>query len=127
MAPIPESAAGGAASQERIKTDPYFNAVKNSTEWLEKVNDKEYSLNIVKYRDEQKKVRTTMKQLEEITKTRKELDVQSLSVDEQKLAGDADKLERRKSWTKNLAKDSYINEAVNVVKDMIHQGTLVKQ
>lgn len=116
-----------AASQERVKNDPYFNAVRNSTEWLEKVNDKEYSLNIAKFRDEQKKVRSTIKQLDEINKTKKELDVQSLAVDEQKLAGDADKLERRKSWTKSLSKDSYINEAVNVVNDMIRQGTMVKQ
>jgi carboxyl-terminal processing protease len=110
-----------------VKADPYFNAVKTSSEWLEKVNDKEYSLNIVKFRDEQKKIRSTMKQLDEISKNRKELSVSILQVDEQKLAGDTDKMDRRKQWTKYLAKDSYLTEAVNVVGDMIKQGNIVKK
>jgi carboxyl-terminal processing protease len=115
------------ASQQRVGADAYFNAVKTSSEWLDKVNDKEYSLNIVKFREEQKKIRATMKQLEEINKNRKELSVNMLQVDEQKLAGDTDKMERRKQWTKNLAKDSYLTEAVNVMGDMIRQGNLVKK
>ena len=41
---------------------------------------------------------------------------------------DKDKGERYKTWLKNLRTDIYINEASNVIKDMIarHQGPAAK-
>jgi len=115
------------ASKDRIKTDPYFTAVKSSSEWLEKINDKEYSLSLAKFRDEQKRVRSTVKQLDTLNKGSKELTVAMLGVDEQKMTGDNDKLDRRKQWTKNLAKDAYLSETVKVVGDMIRLGSVAKK
>ena len=50
-----------------------------------------------------------------------------IPADEKKLSEDNDKLERRKQWIKNLGKDLYLNESVNVMNDMIRQESLVKK
>jgi carboxyl-terminal processing protease len=115
------------ASQERIQANPSFKAIGESIKWLEQANDKEYSLNIKKYREEQKKVRDTFKQIEELNKSQQELSLQILPQDEKRLSADQDKLERRKQWSTNLSKDIYLNETVNVVNDMIRQTALAKK
>jgi carboxyl-terminal processing protease len=114
------------ASLERIKNSPTFNAINESIQWLEKSNDKEYSLNINKYREEQKKIRAVSKRIEELNKQQQELALEMLPDDEKRLSADSSKLERRKAWTKSLTKDIYVNETVQVLNDMIRQSALVK-
>ena len=94
---------------------------------MSKVNDKEYSLNLEKYRAEEKQIKSTLKKIEEINKTNKELQLSMIPNDEKKLSADNDKLERRKSWIKSLSKDIYLNESVNVMNDMIRETALVKK
>ena len=115
------------ASLGRISSNQSFNAIKQSTDWLSKMNDKEYSLNLEKYRAEQKQIKATLKQIDDINKTTPELELAMIPNDEQKLSADNDKLERRKQWMKNLSKDIYLNESVNVMNDMIRQTSLVKK
>jgi carboxyl-terminal processing protease len=114
------------ASLERIKNSATFNAINESIQWLEKSNDKEYSLNINKYREEQKKIRAVSKRIEELNKQQQELALEMLPDDEKRLSADSSKLERRKAWTKSLTKDIYLNETVQVLNDMIRQSALVK-
>lgn len=113
------------ASMERVKASPTFGAINESLVWLQKNNDREYSLNINKFREEQKKVRAVSKKLDELTKQQKELPVSLLPEDEKYLSADNDKLERRKQWLKSLTKDIYLNETVNVMNDMIKQTSAV--
>ncbi|WP_336514036.1 carboxy terminal-processing peptidase [Pollutibacter soli] len=113
------------SSMDRIKASPTFGAINESLAWLEKNNDREYSLNINKFREEQKKVRAVSKKLDELTKQQKELPVSLLPEDEKYLSADNDKLERRKQWLKSLTKDIYLNETVNVMNDMIKQTSAV--
>ena len=115
------------ASLGRISSNQSFNAIKESTSWLSKLNDKEYSLNLEKYRAEQKQIKASLKQIDEINKTLPELELAMIPTDEQKLSADNDKLERRKQWIKNLGKDIYLNESVNVMNDMIRQTSLAKK
>ncbi len=109
------------ASLGRISTNQSFNAIKESTSWLAKINDKEYSLNMEKYRAEQKQIKATIKKVEEINKTAPALELALIPNDEKKLSADNDKLERRKQWIKNLSKDIYLGESVNVMNDMIRE------
>jgi len=115
------------ASLGRISSNQSFNAIKESTNWLSKINDKEYSLKLEKYRAEQKQIKATLKQIDDINKTTPELELAMIPNDEKKLSADNDKLERRKQWMKNLSKDIYLNESVNVMNDMIRQTSLVKK
>ena len=112
------------SSQARVSINPAFNLIKTNTEWLAKENDRVYSLNIDKYRDEKKKVSATYKQLETLNKLPKELTVSALQEDSTKYANDKDKDDRFKAWLKNLRNDLYLDETVNVMNDMVNQHNM---
>lgn len=114
-------------SYDRINENPSFNAIKASSLLLEKANEKVYSLQLSKYREEQKQLRDSFKKIDEASKELKPLQVNMLAVDEKKLSEDNDKMERRKQWINSLSKDIYVKETFNVVTDMISQGLLVMQ
>lgn len=115
------------ASEQRIKENPSFTAIQDYVKLLEKTNSKEYTLNLTKFREEQKLLRENYKQLDELRKNQQELTINMLPQDLKRLESDSDKLERRKQWTKNLSKDIYVNETVNIVNDMIRKSALVKK
>ncbi|HEX8278988.1 MAG TPA: carboxy terminal-processing peptidase [Segetibacter sp.] len=109
-----------AKSTQRIKSNLNFNLIDNNAQWLSKQNDKTYSLNIDKYKEEQKALKATVKQNDSLAKLTNELPFEGLKADEAKYNNvDKDKGERYKNWLKNLKTDAYINEAANVIKDMI--------
>ncbi|MDX2048003.1 MAG: carboxy terminal-processing peptidase [Chitinophagaceae bacterium] len=114
------------ASLERINSNASLSTIRENTSLLAKMNDKEYSLNIDKYRKEQKDIRSAIRKMEGLEKTQNAMDIQMLPQDEKKLAADNDKLERRKAWIKNLSNDVYVNETVNVISDMIRQSLMAK-
>jgi carboxyl-terminal processing protease len=115
------------ASLNRINSSPSFGAIKETTSKLERINDKEYSLNLVKYRAEQKEIKNAIKKMDEVNKNPEEMALALLPADEKRLSADNDKLERRKQWIKSLSKDIYLNESVNIMNDMIAQTTLAKR
>jgi carboxyl-terminal processing protease len=110
----------------RVQSNSSFTAIQEISKLIEKSNDKVYSLNLTKYREDQKNMRDAFKQIDEMNKIQKTLDVSMLGVDEKRLSPDQDKLARRKQWITNLSKDVYINETCQIVSDMIKQGLLVK-
>ena len=114
-------------SLERIAAHPTFNAIKASSVLLEKANEKVYSLQLSKYREEQKQLRDSFKKIDEASKNLKPLQVNMLETDEKRLSADNDKMERRKQWIGALSKDIYVQETSKVVSDMIRQGLLVMQ
>jgi len=114
-------------SLERVSANPVFNAIKESSAWTEKMNQKLYSLNLVKYRAEQKQIRESFKKVDDAGKSISKLQVEMIPTDSTKLSTDQDKFERRKQWISNLSKDIYINESTQVVSDMISQGLLVRK
>ncbi len=113
-------------SSSRVSQDSSFSAVRSVSEMIEKSNQKNYSLKLETYRNEQKQMRATFKHLEESNKGQQGLAIQMLESDEKRLSTDNDKLERRKQWIKNLSRDIYISETCKVVSDVISQITLVK-
>ena len=113
------------ASLNRINSNPSFVQIKKSAEWLAKQNDRVYNLQMNKYLEEQKKIKEAVKQIDSSTKLEKPLDVKPLDEDVKKYAYDTGKSERFNYWLKNLRNDIYLNEAVNVINDMIIQDNLV--
>ncbi len=113
------------ASIQRIKANPSFNAVLDNQKLMEQANDKEVTLNLKKYQDEEKKMQENSKQLEELRKKQQELTINFLPQDLKRIESDTDKLERRKQWGKLLSKDIYVNETVNIVNDMIQKSAFV--
>ncbi|MFN9492590.1 MAG: carboxy terminal-processing peptidase [Sphingobacteriales bacterium] len=115
------------AAENRVNTSPSFVTIKETSQALAKINDKEYSLNLVKYKAEQKEIKNTIKKIDEINKNPKELQLSLIPTDEKRLEVDNDKLERRKQWVKSLSKDIYLGESVNIMNDMITQTALAKR
>ena len=114
-------------SIERMKSNPSFGQIRKDEEWLSSIQDKVYPLNLVKYQEEQKQVKTTVKQLETLSKlqTGSELNVGALPQDAHKYDDDKNKADRFQQWLKDKKTDVWLNEAVNVVDDMIAQKNLV--
>ncbi|MEO7924889.1 MAG: carboxy terminal-processing peptidase [Chitinophagaceae bacterium] len=115
-------------SSQRLDNDNAFKLIKESTEWLSKQNDKQYSLKLDKYREEQKMIRTTIKQLESLLKlsTTNQIDVSALPAETNRWADDKNKQDRFAQWLKGLREDIYLDQAIKVMNDMIGQQNLVK-
>jgi carboxyl-terminal processing protease len=113
-------------SNQRLENDPSFRLIKESTEWLSKQNDKKYSLQIDEYREEQKMIRSTIKQMESLLKLKTELNVTALPNEVNRWPEDKTKQERFNLWLKSLQKDIYLDQAIKVMNDIIGQQNLVK-
>ena len=114
-------------SNSRIATSPAFQSIKKNTEWLSQQNDKEYPLEINKFKEEQKKIRSVVRQMDTLLKLNKELNISFLQVDAQRIALDKDKADRYNQWLKFLSKDVYLDQAVDVIKDILSQQNVAKK
>ncbi len=113
-------------ARQRVENDSAFNLIKESSDWLSKQNDKQYSLQIDKYRKEQKAIRATVKQLETIMKLKSAQDVSALPKEVNRWETDKGKQDRFNQWIKGLSEDIYLDQAVKVVNDMIGQQNVAK-
>jgi len=112
------------ASDSRVTNNNVFNLIKKNAAWLAKQNDKVYSLQLDKFRNEKKQISAANKELEAlINKLPKEINVNTLTGEENKFASDKDKEERMIAWRKSLKNDIYLNEAINVVNDMAQKSS----
>ncbi|MEP6616080.1 MAG: carboxy terminal-processing peptidase [Ginsengibacter sp.] len=113
-------------ANETLKNDPTFKLIREDVQWLETNLDKEYSLNLTKFRAEQKQIRTTSKQLDNLTKLPVDLSLSNTPSDATALQADKDKNEKNKVWLKKVSTDIYVDETVKVVDKMIGEGALAK-
>jgi carboxyl-terminal processing protease len=113
-------------SNRRLENDPRFKLIKENTDWLAQQNDKTYSLQLDKYRRDQKQIRSTFAQIESLTRLKDEINVTALSGEENRWAEDKNKQERFNQWLKSLRKDIYLDQTVKVINDIISQQNIVK-
>lgn len=108
-------------AEARINSNPIFNQIKKNTDWLNKTMDKEYNLNIDVYKKEQAEVRNMVKQDDSLARLKQPIEMEPLAVDKDKFFNNPDKAkgERYQAWLKNAKSDIYINETVNIVKDVM--------
>jgi carboxyl-terminal processing protease len=114
-------------SNQRLKNDSAFNQIQSDAEWLSKTEDKVFSLNLQKYRDEQKQIKATVRQIETLSRlpASNQLSVQSLPEDAHKYDDDKLKAERFQAWLKERRSDVWLGETVNVLDDMIASRNVV--
>ena len=114
-------------SADRMKRDSSFSQIRHDEEWLSSIQDKVYPLSLAKYRDEQKQLKATVKQIEKLSKlpAGSELNVGALPQDLHKYDEDKNKADRFQQWLKDRKSDVWLGEAVNVVDDMISEKNLV--
>ena len=114
-----------AMSNERLKNDSAFNQIRTDAEWLSKTSDKVFPLNLQKYQDEQKQIKSTIRQIDSLSKSPVAMNVDGLPQDVHNYDGDKDKETRYQQWLKDKRTDIWLGEAVNVLDDMVSQKSLV--
>lgn len=114
------------SEEARVKNTEVFEKIKANTKLLSELNDREYTLNLKKYQQEQKEIRDIVKQIETLTKASKDNPVELLPADLARYSNDESKQERQKQWVKNLKSDIYLNETVGIVNNIISQNAIVR-
>ena len=113
-------------SDEQLAKNTTFKKIKESILWLEKYGDKAYSLNLNKYKEEQKQFKAKVKELDELYKLNKDLSVKNNAADLVVINAAKDKIEKNKAWLKRVSGDIYIDETVKVMNNMIMQSATAK-
>jgi carboxyl-terminal processing protease len=108
-------------SNERIKQNKSFNGLKEQVNWLEKYNDKVYSLKLDKFRQNKQSLNNTIKAIDTLTKLSSPLNINNLAVDLTAINADSVKKERNNFFMRVRKNDLHLGETVNIINDMILQ------
>ncbi len=111
---------------ELVTGNTNFKKIRETVDWLDKYNDKDYSLNLAKYREEQKLLKAKVAELDKLYKLSKEMNVKNTEADMAVLNEAKDKLEKNNQWLKRVSGDIYIDETVKVMYNMIGQSNTAK-
>jgi carboxyl-terminal processing protease len=112
-----------ANSKIRIAANDKFKLVEENAKWIDQ-RDKEnvYSLNIDKFKQEQAKIEENAKKFKAISNYKNNLLLSSLPYEQEAMAKDLSLKEKRERWHESLAKDIYVEEAVNILNDLQPAG-----
>ncbi len=107
--------------KEIVSKNNTFSSIKNEVQLLEKYNDKEYQLQINKYKEEQKQLKLVYKQLDTLVKLSAPLVFTNLSADTAYINSSNEKEDKNKQWIKFRANDIYIDESVKAMGKLIEE------
>lgn len=106
-------------SRNRIAGNAQFKLIEDNAKWID-VKNKEntYSLNIDSFKATQEQVENEGKKYKPIADYKNNLVFKSLPYEELEMNNDATLKEKREAWHQALAKDVYVEEALNVLDDL---------
>lgn len=106
-------------SAKRVASSAPFGLIEQQAKEVKlKKDDTKYTLNLEKFREEQKYLRDQNKKYEDLRKEIKGFNGSLLEEDKLRMANDTTRLGRENRWSQNVAKDPYIYEASNVINDL---------
>ncbi|TXD48003.1 carboxy terminal-processing peptidase [Polaribacter sp. IC073] len=106
-------------SKNRIASDSKFKLINNYAKWLkEKQASTSYSLNYREFSKESKALEKDSKKYTDAFKYESNLSFQSPKYEFPLMEIDSVLADKRNAWHKNLAKDIYVAEALNVLKEL---------
>ena len=112
-----------AASNKRVAENGIYNLVVKSTyKMKQKEDDNSYSLNEKKYRAELDSASVMNDKMEELQKLGKPLTLTNPKEDLPRINLDSSTVLKNQTWLKNVGKDIYISETVNIINDMRKGG-----
>ncbi len=115
-----------AASAKRVAAVPEFKIIEQSAERLKaREADNSYSLNETLYKKDLDMASALSKKMEELEKHSSPLAVTNPKDDLTRFSTDSSANTKNKNWIKNLQKDIYISETVNIINDMAKAGMKV--
>lgn len=107
-------------SAQRVSNNNTFKLIAENAERLKKESDNtRYTLNMEKYRADAKRRKEESKKYDDIQKEIENISIKVLPMDLQRMQADSSFKTRTEAWHKNIKKDAYIDEAVNVIRDMV--------
>lgn len=106
-------------SKQRINSNPKFISINEYAKWLKKnQDDNTYSLNYKTYNNNVKKRQEEGKKFKDIFKFKSNLTFTSPKYETSLFKQDSTLQDKRKAWHRNLKKDIYLNEALNVLSQL---------
>lgn len=112
--------------QHQIDKDDNIKKIQQHLQWINDNNDKAYSLNLKKYKEDEKEAKGKGKELDELFKLKKDLTVKNASADAASINTSKDKVDKNTQWLKRVGADFYIDESVKVMNTMIKQNATAK-
>lgn len=106
-------------SQQRVDTSSQFKLVRENAEWIKTQRDENtFPLNYEKYDQMIADNKAKIEHFKAIKDYKTELNYKSLPEEMKKFDSDTTLQKKRERWHKNLSKDIYIEEALNVLGDL---------
>jgi carboxyl-terminal processing protease len=106
-------------SKERIMQNPDFSLINDYAKWLKKSqDDTTYSLNFKQFTKEAKKHEKSGEQFKSVFKFKSDLTFASPKSEIPLIEKEIISKDKRVAWHQSLAKDIYINEALNVLSEL---------
>lgn len=108
-----------ANSRKRMANSAQLKLIDENAKWLDERNDvSTFSLQIDKYKQEQKHLDDVNKKYKSIADYTNKFEFKSLPDEEELMKTDATLKEKRQRWHESLSKDIYIEEAIHVLDDL---------
>jgi carboxyl-terminal processing protease len=106
-------------SKERMAANEQLKLIDANAQWVKKIRDREnYSLNYETYKKEMQINEEEAKRFSKLSEYQTDLTFNSLPYEMKLMDKDSILLEKRNRWHKALAKDVYVEEAINVLNDL---------
>ena len=115
-----------ASTNEEVQKNNVFNSLRTNIQWLDKYMNKEYSLQIIKYKEDQQQLKDISKRMEELNKLPQSMNFVIPVADTAIVNSAEDKIEKNKQWIKFRSNDVYIDETVKTLDKVIMQTNLVQ-
>ncbi len=108
-----------ASSNKRMASNPQIALIEENAKWLKSEQDESViSLNYEVYKNEEGKDKEKSNYFKKLSDYDSKLTFTSLKYEEELFTKDSVLREKRNRWHQNLAKDVYVEEAVNVLQDL---------
>jgi carboxyl-terminal processing protease len=108
-------------SAKRLATNKFFKRLNDKiAQWKEKQGNTQESLKITKLLDKQADLKAETAELEKLQPEQSDIKVYSPKADLKTVKSNADSEKKAAEWYKQLNRDAYINEAMNVLKDIMN-------
>ncbi len=106
-------------SSRRMASNPQIKLIEENAQWLKQQQEETVvSLNYDAYKNEEKEVKERSEYFKSLSNYDSKLTFESLKYEEELFTKDSVLREKRDRWHKSLAKDVYVEEAINVLQDL---------
>ncbi len=112
------------SANQQLKSNNTFVELKKQLEWIDKQNDKSYSLNLTRYKETLKQLKEAYKQVDSLYKLPYDLKITNTAADAAKMENDKEKTEKNKTFINRIKNDVYIDQSVKALNTMITQANL---